>query len=175
MAEQIKIDTKSIAISGNPSFITGNHNEVIKGSVDKTRPSPEKESYLFVITAKTSDGKDFVATGNTSKDEIKTAKITNYKVGNEERKLLEPLEVKIENGKLAAESLENFEQLINTGSITIGRFGSRKTIKSEDINLPKDSNLKAALEQANQPASEFKSAYSNVPNAKPTGKEVGIA
>jgi|GEM_PF-3700698 len=171
MAEQIKIVPKSIVITGNPSFIAGTYNEFTKADVDKTSPSPTEASHSFIITAETSDGGKFVATGNTSKDQTRIAKITNYKVGNTERKLPEPLEVKIEDGKLAAESLENFEQLINTGSITIGRFGSRKTIKSEDIQS--SSNLKAALDKAL--STPFESAYNNIPNAKPAGKEVGIA
>ncbi|MEK6745524.1 MAG: hypothetical protein AABY33_00625 [Pseudomonadota bacterium] len=174
MAEQIKIVPKSIVITGNPSFIAGTYNEFTKADVDKTSPSPTEASHSFIITAETSDGGKFVATGNTSKDQTRIAKITNYKVGNTERKLPEPLEVKIEDGKLAAESLENFEQLINTGSITIGRFGSRKTIKSEDIKtLPKDSNLKAALDKGL--GTPFESSYNNLPLARTDERSTGRA
>ena len=169
MGEQTKIRSESIVIMGNPSFIAGTYNEVTKAEVDKTNLQPEKASYPFILTAKTVDGKAFEATGNTSENQAKIAKITNYKVDDKEHKLPEPLEVKIEDGKLATDSLKKFEQLINKSSAIFDIFGSRETIKSEHIpsgtlTLSVDKNMKAALAQVNEPTTDFKSAFNTVPN-----------
>jgi hypothetical protein len=177
MGEQTKIRPESIVIMGNPSFIAGTYNEYIKAEVDKTNSQPEKSSYPFIISAQTSDGKAFEAKGNTSENEAKTAQITNYKVGDKEYRLLKPVEVKIEDGKLS-KGIEIFEQLINKGSATTGRFGSRETIKSEHVStktadLSTDKAMQAAKAQVDQHNEGFKSAFNNLP-AKSTGKETSL-
>lgn len=169
MGEQTKIRPESIVITKNPSFMDGTSDGLTQIDIAKMRSPLKNAPSPLTISGETSEGKPFKAEGGTSDTNgLKTAKITNYKVGNMDYKLSEPLEVKFENGRLHKDSVVNFEELINKGSTSTGQFLSKKTIRSQYVSekvssLDNSEAMKTAMAQANQHDPDFTSAFKNVP------------